>query len=300
MIKSPLPNFFILGAAKAGTTTLFDLLKQHPQIYFPYNKEPLFFCRDEFYEYGLDWYARSFFSGSEKFAIRGEASPHYLYWAEKVAPRIKQAISNEDLKFIVVLRNPTERAYSWYWNMIKDGRETLSFVDALEAEEERLQKNKAQLSAWGSMNYGYYRGGQYLNQIKEFLKYFPRENLHVVLFDDLIKTPTEVLKDVFNFLNIASDVVIEPIKSNSSAMPRSKSVHELMTKPSVFKQIARRIIPSFALYYIREMIFGINLEKFSYPQIDKETEALLKHRYTKEVNALGEFLQRDLSNWNKI
>ncbi len=150
-----LPNFLIIGAAKAGTTSLYDLLKQHPQIYLSFVKEPMFFSHDDNYRRGPEWYARAFFSGAQGCLERGEASPHYLYWSEKVAPRIKMVYGQMPVKYIVILRDPVERAYSWYWNMVKEGMEDLPFETAVDLEEERLQEHQSELQQAGGMLYGY-------------------------------------------------------------------------------------------------------------------------------------------------
>ena len=110
-----LPNFLIIGAAKSGTTALYDLLKQHPQVYLPFDKEPLFFSRDDYFAQGAEWYAERYFKEGESFRARGEATPHYLYWAEKVAPRIARTFGGRPPKFIAIFRDPVQRAYSWYW-----------------------------------------------------------------------------------------------------------------------------------------------------------------------------------------
>jgi hypothetical protein len=139
--KVNIPNMFILGAAKAGTTTLYNLLKQHPQVFLSFDKEPMFFSRDDYYSRGIEWYIDTFFKNSGEFTIRSEATPHYLYWAKKVSARIHAVYASQPIKFLVILRNPIQRAYSWYWNMVSEGRESLSFLDALLAEERRIREN---------------------------------------------------------------------------------------------------------------------------------------------------------------
>ena len=106
-----LPNFMCLGAAKSGKTTLYDILKQHPDIYLPSFKEPHFFDIHDNYNNGIDWYMKNYYSKSNFKAI-GDFTPSYFF--EKEAPkRIYDALS-KDIKFIVILRHPVDRAYSHY------------------------------------------------------------------------------------------------------------------------------------------------------------------------------------------
>ena len=91
MSQPVLPNFFILGAAKCGTTSLYEALKKHPEIYLSATKEPRFFCNDEVFEEGIEHYANSHFAGSGGWLARGDASPHYLVF-EKAAARIRELI----------------------------------------------------------------------------------------------------------------------------------------------------------------------------------------------------------------
>src|SRR3712207_4809254 len=106
-----MPNLFIVGAAKAGTTALYDYLAQHPEVFLSRVKEPMFFSREDYYARGLDWYEAEYFGGAEDYPVRAEATPHYLYWSEKVAPRIKEVYGERPVKFIASFRDPVSRAY---------------------------------------------------------------------------------------------------------------------------------------------------------------------------------------------
>lgn len=146
------PNFFIVGAAKSGTTSLYHYLKQHPEIYMSPVKEPKYFLAsiNKFPHNGpgdievdkkiirtWDEYLKLFSNASVEKCI-GEASCGYLYYCELVAPSIKRI--SPEAKIIIVLRNPVERAFSAYCYLFREGRETLSFEEALKIEEERKKK----------------------------------------------------------------------------------------------------------------------------------------------------------------
>ena len=294
----PLPSFFILGAAKAGTTTLYDLLRQHPQVFLPVDKEPMFFSRDEYYRRGKDWYANAFFRRAGGFRARGEATPHYLYWAGKVAPRVGQAYGATPPRFIIILRDPVERARSAYWNMVRDGAEPLPFTEALQKEEERIRLHWDELYAAGSMRYGYVRGGLYASQIGEFLKLFPGELFHILLLDDLRTGPASVMKSLCVFLHIDPGLEFKPGRSNPAAQPRSQAVHRVLREPSRVKSLLKSVLPRGIRYRARNLLAQANLEESDPPELEPDALQFLRERFAPENAALAEIIGRDLSHWN--
>lgn len=294
-----LPNTLIIGAAKAGTTTLYDLLKQHPQVFLSFDKEPMFFSRDDFFFQGVEWYTQKFFDGSDNYPVRGEATPHYLYWAKKVSPRIKETYNNRPPKFIVILRNPIERAYSWYWNMVSEGREKLSFLDALLAEESRIRDNWTELEYFGWMKYGYFRGGCYASQIQNFFENFPKDRFYILLQEDLIRDQRTSMKNIFNFLGVNPKFDITPGLSNPSAAPRIRSLHMLIRNPSQFKDFLKPFLPDRFRHEIKSMILKNNIKRFRYPEMESRAYSYLKEKFAFEIASLSVIIERDLSHWIK-
>ncbi len=295
--QNELPNTFIVGAAKAGTTTLYDLLKQHPEIFFSFDKEPMFFSRDDYFSRGLDWYRNTYFRRSINFPIRGEASPHYLYWAEKVSPRIKMVFQDQPIKLIIILRNPIQRAYSWYWNMVNEGRENLSFYEALLAEDDRLKSNWDKLAEAGSMQYGYIKGGNYSNQIKCFLKDFPSDSIKILLLDDLMSSQEKTIAEVFSFLGVASTFAIKTRISNQSTKPRIDRLHKAIRTPSAIKNFLKPFFPPQLLFSVKTLLLKKNLEPFAYPEMEIAAYTYLKQRFSSEISELSLLIKRDLSKW---
>jgi hypothetical protein len=117
-----MPNISIIGAAKACTSALYNYLVQNSQVFVSRVKEPMFFSRGAFCARGSRLVRRQVFWGSENYPVRAEAKPYYLYWSEKVAPRIKEAFGERSVTFIVSFRETVSRAYSWYWNMAREVR----------------------------------------------------------------------------------------------------------------------------------------------------------------------------------
>lgn len=289
------PNFFILGAAKSGTTSLYEILKHHPQIHMSFVKEPMFFSRDDYYANGIEWYGRTFFPEAPKTRWRGEASPHYLYWADKVAPRIRASLESKDLRFVVALRDPVTRAYSWYWNMIKEGEEKLSFEEALALEEERLQQHE-DLQIRGSMIYGYQKGSLYANQIREYLRHFPKAQFFFILQEDLQNPQSPALQSLYSFLNIEPQTSTL-VKSNPSVQPRLPKLQSWLRNNSPIKEVFKRVIPFGLRHSVKTYLMEKNSRAFSYPPMLAETQAMLRSRFAEEVSELQSLIDRDLSHW---
>ncbi len=298
-IYERLPNFYILGAAKSGTTTLADLLRQHPQVFLPFDKEPMFFSRDAFYARGLDWYARTYFGEAGGCAARGEASPHYLYWAEKTAPRLQQVYGAREVKFIAIFREPAARAYSWYWNMVKEGREDQPFEQALAQEEQRLRENDAALRADGSMVYGYARGGQYARQTAAFLARFRREQFLFLLQSELQADTQAVTRRILAFLGLETDAAIQPVHSNPAAMPRNRWVQTALQGPSGLKELLKRIVPLRLRYRVKSAMLQANAQAAQYPAMHPATERQLQALFAAENRRLAELTGLDLSGWGR-
>lgn len=297
---SALPNFFILGAAKSGTTSIYDLLKQYPQVYFPFSKEPMFFSQDALYTQGLGWYTKNFYAEAEVYPWRGDATPHYLYWGGKVAPRLKDAYPDGP-GMIIILRDPVARAYSWYWNMVREGNETLSFEDALDAEAGRLKNQHTSLQNKGSMLYGYVRGSRYAEQIQHFLELFPHEKFLFLLYEDLAAPQiTKTLDTISNFLGM--DGYHAPIKlpaSNPAALPRSMTLQRWLRRQSAFRDQLKLLIPQKARYFVKEQLIRMNLRPTQYPPMSERTKQQLKTLFEAEVKTLQILIGRDLTSWLK-
>jgi hypothetical protein len=296
LIKS-LPNFLIIGAAKAGTTSLFDLLKQHPQIYLPFSKEPMYFSNDANFQRGPEWYARTFFKGAAGYPARGEATPHYLYWSDKVAPRIKQFYRQTEIRFIVILRDPVARAYSWYWNMVKEGREDLPFKTALELENTRLHENDTKVRIPGSMTFGYAYGSCYSTLLQPFLNTFPRHDFHFLLQEDLNQNFQTTVSAIFEFLGVDAKFLSSPVTSNPATLARSHRIQALLHGQSRARNILKTLIPLRLRYALVTRLLPLNARPAEYPELDAKMEADLRLRFAPEIHQLERIINRDLSTW---
>jgi hypothetical protein len=292
-----MPNLFIIGAAKAGTTALYDYLAQHPQVFLSRVKEPMFFSREEYYARGLDWYEDFYFDGAEDYPVRAEATPHYLYWSEKVAPRIKEVYGERPVKFIVSFRDPVSRAYSWYWNMVREGREDLDFGEALRVEERRLKQNRDELYQLGSMVYGYSGGSRYASLLQPYLELFSPEDFFFVFQDDLKSRANETCETIFKFLGIESSIQISSSNSNPAAMPRSRLLHKTLRRRFLFKEFIKPFMPARVRRSLKARMMRVNLKETPYVPLDPQLDHELRLSYRTEIEKLEKITGRELSSW---
>jgi hypothetical protein len=292
-----MPNLFIIGAAKAGTTALYDYLTQHPEVFLSRVKEPMFFSREEYYARGLDWYEDVYFEGAEDYPVRAEATPHYLYWSEKVAPRIKEVYGEIPVKFIVSFRDPVSRAYSWYWNMVREGREDLDFDEALRVEELRLKQNRHELYQLGSMVYGYSAGSRYASLLRPYLELFSLENFFFVFQDDLRSRVNETCEEIFKFLGIDSSIQINTSNSNPAAMPRSRLLHKTLRRRFRFKELIKPFMPNRVRRPLKKKVMQVNLKETPYVPLDPQLAHELRLSYRTEIEKLEKITGRELSSW---
>jgi hypothetical protein len=208
-----LPDFVIIGAAKAGTTSLYRVLSQHPDIFMSTPKEPEFFARDDIYSQGIDSYARLFESASPT-QLCGEAST--LYSLSPLFPlaatRIRQHVPN--VKLIYVLREPVARAYSYYLQQVKNRQNATQDPVVHRSFEECLfphnYPGRASRDAFLAPFKGhlpddpalFIAGSDYPVQIGAYLAHFERSQMHFVLFEDLMSKPTAALAGILDFLGL--------------------------------------------------------------------------------------------------
>jgi Sulfotransferase family len=301
-----LPNFLIIGAAKAGTNALYHYLRQHPQIYMSPWKEPKFFAFETEADLGfraangrdapvnasvsLDQaeYEELFDDARDGELARGEASTHYLY-VEKSPGRIKTLIP--DARLIAVLRNPVDRAFSSYQHLVRDDLEPLDFGAALDAEPQRIAEHYAYLYRYTDM-------GFYSQQLDRYEKTFPENQLCVLLYDDLRSDPEETCRRIFSFLGVDEDFVPDMSgEYNRSGVPKNRVMHRLLNPSAPMKRRLWNVTPRFArerLLDAQTKIVNRNLQRQTMPEHERDR---LRGVFREEVGRLEARLDRDLSHW---
>ncbi len=184
-----LPTFIGVGAMRAGTSAVSDLLKRHPDIYMLPSKESHFF--DFNHERGVRWYQRQFADAGDAQQV-GEWTPGYMY-IEGCAERIASMVP--DARLIAILRDPVDRAYSHYWFARLKHRENITFEEAISRED---QRRAAGYYPWRM----YLDRGHYDVQLDRLQAHFPSERILVLLYDDLQRDPGSVLGWIESFLGL--------------------------------------------------------------------------------------------------
>jgi len=284
-----MPNFLIVGSARCGTTSLCHYLQQHPQIYMSPVKEPKFFA----YEGGWPDYAgprrlrrrpsrrvgvyttiavyeKLFAQVSNEVAV-GEASPVYLYHPD-AAERIHRYMAAAKLIGLLGCNEPAP-----------------SFEYALQEEEARIRHN------WRP-GYYYRQYGFYCVQLKRYLKLFDRSQIRVYLYEDFVRNSVQLLQDVFHFLGVDSTFVPDvSTRYSTSALPRSRRLHALLTRPSSFQRVVRKFLPRRTAKLLLDRLASLNLRPR--PPLPPDLRRRLIEGYREDVLELQDLLQRDLSHW---
>ena len=295
-----LPNFLIVGAAKSGTSSLYEYLSQHPDVYLCPVKEPCYFSDGNPRLVRTDLEYEALFNGRTTETAVGEASASYLYDPE--APgKIKALL--DSVKIIIILRNPVNRAYSqWGQIFYQLGYERLSFEDALQAEDERIAQGK--FGKTSPFYYGFYRyfhAGLYYEQVKRYFDTFDREWVQVHIFEEFIKDPIKTCKEVYTFIGVDPDFIPVTEKHNPAAAFKFGILHKFLLSPPTFLVQLYQTLPmrsKLSIYNVARALFRMNLQEASRPSLKKHTREWLMERYRENIDQLEGLLGRDLSIWN--
>ncbi len=291
-----LPNFLLVGAPKSGTTSLYYYLVDHPQVFMSKLKEPHFFSKpckklpfkgpkDE--TLGSTMYMNltwedyiNLFRGASKYEAVGEASADYLYYFKCSIENIKKYLGNP--RIIIILRNPIERAFSAYLHMVRDGREYLSFREALEEETYRKEKN------WDFM-WLYTDVGFYYEQVKAYIENF--SHVKIFIYEDLKNNPINFIGELYKFLGIDSNFLPNLEKRyNVGGVPRSW--YKLFIQRNPIKRFAKKFTPE----KLEMILKKVGLLK---PEMCLEDKEYLKEIFKNDILKLQDLINRDLSFWLK-
>ncbi|MEM1282984.1 MAG: sulfotransferase domain-containing protein [Chlamydiota bacterium] len=209
------PDFLVIGAQKSGTSSLYYYLTNHPQITKAKGKEIHYFNRN--FSKGIKWYKSQFPKKTKKSDfLTGEATPEYLFCSQ--IPKMVHDFFPKT-KLIVILRNPVDRAFSHYKKNhrknLRMGKENRSFEEELSTDLQIHEENSASLhddAYYGET--GLLRRGLYLEQIKRYLKFFPKKQLHIILTRDLENDPENTMNRLFQFLNLPNYTQSEYTREN--------------------------------------------------------------------------------------
>jgi hypothetical protein len=272
-----LPTFLIIGAAKAGTTSLAEYLSEHPQVFVAPEKEINFF--DRHHRRGPDWYRSRFASAGDARAV-GEASPAYMYFDDALA-RMAQLVP--EAKLVAILRDPVERLYSDYWYRVPLG-ETRSFAEVVRqeiAEGKPFHK---------TMRMGYLEVGRYARHLRRVCEHFPRESLLILLMDDLRSDPPGTFASLCRFIGVD-----DGFRPPSLGQPTNEAY--TLRWPALRRTMWRLRLGKRARW-LAKRLDDFNRVPLTKPAMDPALGAELKAWYAADNAELAEWLGRDLTAWS--
>jgi hypothetical protein len=281
------PNFFILGAQKAGTTSLYQILKKHPEVYLTEPKETRFF--NLYFDKGLPWYHQNYYSHVKTgHKIVGEATPHYLS-DPQVPSRLKEAYGTE-LKLVVMVRQPVRRAYSHYQMMKKLAMNNKSFKERVArgfSDQLRLEKD-------GHIKSNYLHEGSYVEHLSRYLDIFPGSSIHLMVMEDMKDNFESEISKLCDFLSIKpTNEMLEPQVSNSGGLPANKKLMLLYSSRSLLRWVNRIIGPETRLRKKLKQFLTKPVGNLS----SDEVSALTELYFPQEKKELEALLGRTLDNW---
>lgn len=280
-------DFIGVGVPRSATTWLGECLAEHPEIDFSsefYKKEINFFSVN--YDKGIKWYLNLF--PNDKSKIQGEFSPTYI-WNPETAERIKKHFP--DVKLILSLRNPIDMIYSLYWmgyNAIQVYRPE-SFDEAVKnGQDEELQLKRA----------------LYSESLDKFFRLFPRKNIFVIFYEEIVENPQSVLKDLYQFLGVNEDFVPNVLKKkvNTTEKTKNKFLKNIFSR--VLKILRNSFLVNVANWFISNLFLykiysRLNKKNWEYPPMKKETRKILANYYYSDIKKVEKLTNRDLSQWLK-
>jgi len=304
------PNLFIVGAPKCGTTSLYHFLNSHPEVYMSPEKEPHFLAFNDRHEYESVFGCKNFyttlrrdprpvimesvyldlFKTNGNFKRIGEASTSYLY--SKLAPlRISEKYNSPDLRILIFLRNPVERAYSQFLHHVRDGLEyTEDFFEAFNHEKERLDRGPF---------WHYMKVGLYAEQVKRFVDLFGREKIKVIKFEDFKKDTNCIKGEICDFLGIETIDAPQPdIQYNKTGIPENKRMHNffLFFSKMPYASNIKKKMPEKLLHMFRRQK-NKNLSK---PKLDIVKKRKAMNHYRDNIRRLEEITGKSFADDWKI
>ncbi len=306
-VAGRIPDFFIVGHPKCGTTALYEMLRRHPEIYMPDCKEPWFFA-EELHEHTpprpggtprtLEEYMQWFTDAASDQRV-GEASPHYL-WSPTAAAHIARV--NPDARIIALFREPASFLRSLHLQFLEVYYETEpSLRRATELEPERRRGRRLPRYAYWPQLLIYSEHIRYVEQLRRYHAVFPREQVKVLIYEDFRADNAQGARTVLRFLDVDASVKVEVPEANPTVRPRSQMLNGLLHAVGVgrgplshaMKGAIKAVTPDRArrkAFYAlqRELVFGPP------KPADEALMHELRVRYKDEAAALSEYLDRDL------
>ncbi|MEQ8478572.1 MAG: sulfotransferase domain-containing protein [Fulvivirga sp.] len=282
-------DFVVVGAQKAGTTSLYKILRKHQDIYLPEEKEFHFFDKNPYPQTSqiVSYFER--FSEAKKQSIKGEITPDYLFYGY-VPENIKKFLG-DDIKIIAILRNPAKRAYSQFnFHRMKGVERTTDFMEII--KEEQINNNVLQYDKWYSPPY-YLSRGMYYNQVSRFINCFGKEKVHVIIFEKLFgENYNEELEKLLNFIGVNTEFKQETMHEHPTKLNKSDTLFTLLRMGRWVKNVIGEPI------YQKLRVHTLDKIQKKPPSLSKENEKEIIYEYfLNDIKKLEDLVEKDLKIW---
>jgi hypothetical protein len=293
------PDFFIVGAPKCGTTSMYEYLKQHPEIFMPEKiKEPHFFCTDfetPFYIRDLNKYL-SLFSGAINEKRIGEASVWYLY-STRAAQEINKFCPLA--RIIIMLRNPVDTLYSLHSQFLFTGNENITdFEDAINAETDRKHGKRIPSSHYPVEFLFYREFVRYSKQVKRYLDTFPKENILILFFEEFQNDTDRIYRETLRFLGVNEYFKPNFKVYNPNKRARIKILRRYIEYPPwMIRMLSKTLLSESMRKNLFDKLQDFNIIYEPRKPMTRELRRRLQTEFIDEVAQLSSLIGRDLYFW---
>lgn len=298
------PDFFIVGAPKSGTTSLYYYLKSHPEVFLPRRKELLFFCDDLHFTFPLlnEQQFLDYYKESKNENAIGEVGVWNLY-SSHAAKNIFQF--NPQAKIIAIVRNPVDMLYSLHSNHVFNQNENIAdFGEAWRAEADRKEGKRISPVIKCPVEGLYYSEiAKYSEQLQRYINLFGKDRVWIFLYDDLSSRPKEMYTELLRFLSVTEIVPPDFKVYNSSKTIRSSWMRNMtINAPAWIRRTGRTLFPhqSRRRDWLMKTLWQINTREAERKKLDSSLRQQIIEHYLPDIHRLEEMLQRDLAGWYKI
>jgi hypothetical protein len=291
------PDFFIVGAPKCGTTSMFEYLKPHPEIFLA-QKEIHFFgadLHDSAYQPDVKEYL-DLFAGARSEKRIGDASVWYLY-SETAAKEIKQF--SPEARIVIMLRNPVEMIYSLHSQLLYIGTEDEEdFEKAIEAETRQHRRIRLWQGIQGAERLHYLEAGQYSEQVIRYLDEFGKQRVKVIMFEDLCENAALVVQETCSFLEVDPTYQTEVSIANPNKKVRSRLLRSMIDNPPTrVKTLGKSLTTTAYRQKTINLLRRLNTQKVERPPMPPALRTRLQQHFAPDVSRLSRIINKDLSHW---
>ncbi|WP_456440386.1 sulfotransferase family protein [Psychroserpens sp.] len=303
-MASAYPNLFIPGAAKSGTSSLHELLNQHPDICMSSHKEPSFWTSDNFHLINNKRIKKylNYFNTKPNAIYKGESSTTYMLFPG-FKERIKEHYNTKDLRFIFILRNPIDRIYSHYWYVKGVGSENLNLKKAI-LKDKNLEPNFSHELPEGRFK-NYFQYGLYGKWLTSFYESFDESQIKILIFEDFKNNPLKTANECFDFLNLSPINTLQELDTNETAIIKYQKLYKSILKITqgnikLMKPIyllIPRFIKTKIKHNISDIIIKYTKTNKKYPKLSPNDRLWIKDMYKDDFELLKKVTGKNFNLW---